>query len=154
MARMFPRTLREVVERAAKPINRKRGFAETAILRQWPSIVGESLASQTQPLRMSFTRGETTNGQLTIACTPAFAPELQQLIPIMLDKIAVHLGYRAISRIQIEQHHMAHIRSPKKEATKSPIGADEVFSDDPLENALRRLEKMRKLRDDNNNNPK
>lgn len=142
MARLFPRTLKEVVEKAARPIMRKRGFVESSILLEWPRIVGETLAHHTQPLKLQFPRNSSTDAALTIACTPAFAPELLQLTPILLDKLATHLGYRAVTRIVIEQHHtLPQTRSaPVKRTPPTP---EETFSDDPVINALRRFEKIR-----------
>lgn len=148
MARLFPRSLRDVVEKAARPIMKKRGFAESSILLDWPQIVGAALAGHTRPVKIGFPRGETANGNLTIACTPAFAPELQLLTPVLLDKLATHVGYRAIARITIEQHHMAIPPAPPKPASNT-TPTPETFSDDPLENALRRFEKIRNQRGDN-----
>lgn len=150
MARLFPRSLREVVGKAAQPIMRKRGFAESRLLLDWPVIVGETLAHHTQPLKMHFPRGESTQGTLTIACTPAFAPELQQLSPVLLDKLATHLGYRAIARIVIEQRHFEAEKTQARTKLKPAI-ADEIFSEDPVINALKRFEKIRNLGDDNTN---
>lgn len=142
MARLFPRPLREVVEKAARPIMRKRGFVESSILLDWPHIVGTTLACQTQPLKLQFPRHSSTDAVLTVACTPAFAPELLQLSPIVLDKLATHLGYRAIARIAIEQHHTLAPRPTPPQAKPQPV-TEEIFSEDPVVNALRRFEKIR-----------
>lgn len=154
MARLFPRTLREVVAKAARPIMKKRGFAESSILLDWPSIVGTELSQHAHPIKIQFPRGESTGGTLTVRCTPAFAPELQLLTPIVLDKLSMHIGYRAIDRIVIEQHHAA--MQPKAQATKHTQHSttdDATLSDDPVVNALLRLEKIRKLKDDNKTKP-
>ena len=148
MARLFPRSLREVVDKAARPIIKKRGFAEISVLRDWQVIVGDALAHQTQPLKIAFPRGETTGGTLTVACAPAFAPEIQQLAPMLMDKLATHIGYRAITRIIIEQHHTLAL-SRSTPAAKPEPQITETLSDDPLENALLRLEKIRNQKGDN-----
>ncbi len=147
MARLFPRTIGEIVGKAARPIMKKRGFAESSILMQWPHIIGETLSAYTQPLKIQFPRGETTNGTLTIACVPAFAPELQQLTPILLDKLATHLGYKAINRIVIEQHHS--LKQPSVITERISLPAENTTTGDPLIDALHRLKKIRNLRDDN-----
>lgn len=147
MARLFPRPLREVVEKAARPIMRKRGFVESSILLDWPRIVGSELARHTQPLKIQFPRNASTDAVLTVACTPAFAPELLQLSPIVLDKLATHLGYRAIARIAIEQHHTLAPR-PAQPQSKTRPEIEEIFSEDPVVNALRRFEKIRNQGDD------
>lgn len=152
MARLFPRTLREVVGKAARPIMKKRGFAESSILLDWPTIVGSELSQHAHPIKIQFPRGESTGGTLTVRCTPAFAPELQLLAPIVLDKLSTHIGYRAIDRIVIEQHHAAMQPKPSKHM-RNPIADNTLLSDDPVVNALLRLEKIRKLKDDNTTKP-
>lgn len=153
MARLFPRSLGEVVGKAAKPLFRKRGFAESSILLEWPQIVGELLANHCIPLKIVFPRNENTHGTLTVTCSPAFAPELQQLTPILLEKLATHMGYKAIDRIQIEQQHHSAKPKPNKMALKnlsSPQSSREVATDeDPVASALARLEKIRHQRKNN-----
>ncbi len=147
MARLFPRSLREVVGKAAKPLLKKRGFAESSLLMDWPQIVGATLARHTVPVSIRFPRGESTSGTLAIACNPAFALELQQLSPIILEKLATHIGYRAITRITIEQRYITSL-APLQSATSTALPPKESLSDDPLADALLRLEKIRAEKSD------
>jgi hypothetical protein len=152
MARLFPRSLREVVGKAARPLLKKRGFAESSLLMDWPHIVGSTLAQHTVPISIRFARGESTGGTLAIACNPAFALELQQLSPILLEKLATHIGYRAITRITIEQRYVTPLASTLPPNASAPT-AEEPLSDDPLTNALARLEKIRAEKSDKHSKP-
>lgn len=159
MSRLFPHSLKDVIEKASRPILKKRGFSEARIISDWNIIVGSELANYALPVRMQFLRGQTIGGTLTISTHPAYALELQQLTPQILEKIASYFGYRAIERIVIEQQYHAlpslpetqgHINNNtgKKlsDAASQNIKASNE-SDDPLDAALRRLETIYHLKE-------
>ena len=96
-------TLGQSINRVTTPALRRRGFAEAAIVTDWPTIVGRPLCDHTRPSRIVFPRGERLEGTLHLVVTGAFAPEVQHLAPQIIERINGHFGYRAIARMEL--HH-------------------------------------------------
>jgi hypothetical protein len=90
-----------MVARIARPLFRRRGFAEGAIITDWTAIVGAHLASIAIPERLVFERGRRDQGMLVVRVASAFGPEVQHLSPQIIDKVNVHFGYPAVSRLKI-----------------------------------------------------
>lgn len=112
MAALLPRAVGEVF--------RRRGFTEAGILTRWPDIVGERIAAETSPERLSFARGERRDGTLQIRATGALATELQHLAPQLIERINTHFGYAAIGRIDIIQAPMPPRPEPRHEPAPDP----------------------------------
>lgn len=159
MSRLFPHSLKDVIEKASRPILKKRGFSEARIISDWHGIVGKEVANYALPLRIQFLRGQTIGGTLTISTHPAYALEIQQLTPQILEKIASYFGYRAIERIVIEQQYHALPSLPEtqghipndtskqlSDAASHNINVSNT-SDDPLDVALKRLEILYHLKE-------
>ena len=99
--KLFPRTLAECIEPVAAPVLKERGLAQANIVRHWETIVGPELAAHATPHRLSHrTDG---GGTLIVHTTGAFALELQHMEPLILERIATYFGYRAVTRLKIEQ---------------------------------------------------
>lgn len=154
MSRLFPHTLKDSIEKAARPIFKKRGFSEARIISDWPAIVGDELARHTIPSVIHFDRGQGRDGILTISTHPAFALELQQISPQILEKIACYFGYRAIARIHILQHYHPQKETLMPSAITAPVVHTELHRQiaadakekDPLLLALARLDAIRHLK--------
>lgn len=97
------RALGATVARITAPAFRRRGFAEAGILTDWSHIVGSQLASQTEPERLSFSRGTRVDGTLHIRVSGAWATELQHLAPQVIERVNSYFGYRAVDRLAIVQ---------------------------------------------------
>lgn len=82
---------------------RRRGFAESRIVSDWPAIVGELLAADTAPEKLVFARGATGGGTLHLRVAGAAALEVQHQIPQLIERINTVFGYGAIARITIKQ---------------------------------------------------
>jgi hypothetical protein len=142
----FPKALNECVEPLIQPVLKEKGLAGSRILTDWAKIAGAQLASRSQPEKLSFARGKTTDGTLTIAVENGFATELQYQIPLILERLAVYFGYKAISRIVIS-HTLARKPAkpappPKRKATGIDAPPQAVFDtveDDELKEALKGL---------------
>ncbi|MBN8530541.1 MAG: DUF721 domain-containing protein [Alphaproteobacteria bacterium] len=129
------------------PAFKKLGFHEARLVRDWPAIVGESLASQSRPQRLTFPRDKKTDGILRVEASPGFALEMQYMESTILERIAAYFGFRAVSRLQIKQafdFHMPATAKPKPHA--APVTLPEalhdqlnVTSDDALRKALAAL---------------
>lgn len=118
----------DMVEGLAKTAFKKRGFAESRMLADWPSIVGPMLAKVSQPQSLNFPVGLRDNGTLCIRVDAGgWATEIQHLEPIILDKIATYFGYRAVARLSITQ---APLPRHKKQDTSNPRAPSRrVFAD-------------------------
>lgn len=87
-----------------KQAGAKRGFAELRLLTEWRVIVGEALARVCRPIRVSY-KGRTTGlgATLYVAAEGARAPELAMQEPQIIERVNRFYGYRAISRLMIDQ---------------------------------------------------
>ena len=80
----------------------KRGFAEPDVLMRWIEIVGESHAALCLPLKVIYPpRG--IGATLVVRTSGARAPEVEHLTPRLLERVNRFYGYRAVTRIRIEQ---------------------------------------------------
>lgn len=108
--RLFPRTLGEALRPAIQPTLKKRGV-EATMIEQWSSIVGPALAEQCTPGKCTFKKDTQNGGVLIIHTSSAYALELQYSAPLILEKLAIYYGYRAVDRIKIEQRPLANTPS-------------------------------------------
>lgn len=82
----------------------RRGLTGADLARQWPAIVGTELAAQCRPRQLRFPKpGEAVDGCLTLRVAPGWALEVQHLEPLMLERINGFFGYRAVSRLVLQQ---------------------------------------------------
>jgi hypothetical protein len=82
----------------------RRGFATGALVAEWPLIVGTMLGDASLPQRISFPRGERSNGTLYIrVASGALAMQIQHLEPLLLQRINGYFGYAAVARVSISQ---------------------------------------------------
>lgn len=98
---LFPKTLSQCIEPITRPILKKQGLAGSRIISEWPLVVGEKMAAHCIPHKLSFASGKKTDGTLSIAVENGFATELQHLQPIIIERLAVYFGYKAVARIVI-----------------------------------------------------
>ena len=91
------------VPRIAGPALGKRGFGEAQLVAQWESVMGEDLAAQLSPDRLSFARGERREGTLHLRVAPGFALEAQHREPLLIERVNAFFGYRAVARIRLIQ---------------------------------------------------
>src|SRR5579884_1380863 len=102
--RLFPRLLSECVEPLVAPAMREHGFAETRIIRCWENIVGPELGRHAAPHRLIHPSGQQGGGAvLVVHASGGFATEIQHMEPVILERLAVYFGYRAVAHLRIEQ---------------------------------------------------
>jgi hypothetical protein len=92
-----------VLPRIAGKTLGKRGFGEAQLVQHWTEIVGERLAKDASPLKLSFPRGGRRDGTLKLRVTPGIALEIQHDEPLLLERINGFFGYRVITRISLQQ---------------------------------------------------
>ena len=91
------RSLASAAEEAVRPLLRKRGFRESALIRHWHEIIGPQLARRTAPVSLS------RKGVLTVRVEPAFATEFQHRSAMVQERIAMTYGLQVVTRIVIKQ---------------------------------------------------
>jgi hypothetical protein len=90
--------------RITRPAFGRHGFAEAALVTDWPAIVGSAIAHHTVPVRIRFPVGERQNGTLIVKVSSgSFALEMQHLEPLILQKINGHFGWNAVARLRLIQ---------------------------------------------------
>lgn len=138
--RLFPRSLSECIAPVADPILKGNGKLTVRVLRDWQQIAGAELAALAQPDGIRFPRDAQADGVLTVSCAPAHALDVQYREPLLLEKLAVYFGYRAITRIRIKQVHSPAAPPPRKILQKcNPTPLCATIEDDALRGALTRL---------------
>lgn len=93
---------REVAKLAA-PVLGRRGFGEAQFILEWPAVVGQDLARDSLPVKLSFARGDRTDGTLHLRVAPGAALEFQHLEPVIVERINSFFGYRAVARLALRQ---------------------------------------------------
>lgn len=101
---------------ALDPAARARGFATTALLSEWPAIVGAELAQFTMPDRVVWPRrredGEEASPQrghrgegavLVLRVEGPRAIEVQHRSGQILERVNSYFGYRAVAEMRILQ---------------------------------------------------
>lgn len=99
----------------------KFGFAESALLSHWTSIVGANLARYCVPVRLRFPAGARRGGTLTVLVDGPAAVELQHDTPRILERVNTFLGYPAISVLKLQQG----VMPPSPEPRRAPIRLDQ-----------------------------
>ena len=143
---MLPKTLSQCIEPITRPVFKTQGLAGTRIISEWSSIVGTKFASHCIPQKLSFSAGKKTDGTLSIAVENGFAPELQHLQPVILDRLATYFGYKAVTRITIshtyipEQEKLSATKQ-KSRLPKNNLTITEQIEDEELRAALTNIAK-------------
>lgn len=99
-----PRALAATVARITKPLFGRRGFAEGAVVGDWPSVIGTVLARHTSPERIVFGPGTRSEGTLHLRVdSGGHATEIQHFEPQIIERINGYFGYRAVARLKLIQ---------------------------------------------------
>lgn len=136
------------IKKPIERVQRKRGFAQSSLLTDWPAIVGAHLSRHTAPLKLSHPSAQ-HGATLTLLCHPSVALEIQFQEAVIIERIATHFGYRAVEHIRIQQGVLAEQASPAAQTVSQPPDLAARCSDDPalqhisdeaLQQALARLQ--------------
>ena len=102
----------------------RRGLTGADIARQWPAIVGRDLAAQCRPRQLRFPKtGEAMDGRLTLRVAPGWALEVQHLEPLLLERINGYFGYRAVTRLVLQQGPLPQPDKEQRRAASRRAGA-------------------------------
>ncbi|MCW9032910.1 MAG: DciA family protein [Rhodospirillales bacterium] len=112
-----PRRISKVAETLTKPIFKKRGFGEAAILNEWETVVGPEIAHHSCPERLAKSRDQERGAVLHLRVgNGAYATQLIHQEPQLIERINGYYGYKAIERIKIIQGPL-----PKKEVKAKQV---------------------------------
>jgi len=122
-----PRPLARMVERLTKSMLGRHGFVHGAIATKWPDIVGDDMASHTQPEKIVFSRDGVSGGVLHLRCaTGALATEIQHLESQILERINTFFGYKAVVRIQLVQGPLPARKGARQATPPRPLSPEEA----------------------------
>ncbi|MEQ1705710.1 MAG: DUF721 domain-containing protein [Rickettsiales bacterium] len=143
---MFPKTLSQCIEPITRPVFKKQGLAGTKIVSEWESIVGKKLADHCIAEKLSFPANKKTDGTLSIAVENGFATELQHLQPVIIDRIAIYFGYKAVTRIAITHSYTVELKKESPVIRQNTLPAEcceivEEIEDSELRAALTNIAK-------------
>lgn len=115
--------LAESLDFITKPLFSKRGFSQNKILTEWHLIVGDDLAKFSSPKKLTYPKNKKYGSTLFIEVyNSGKAMEFSYNTPIIIEKIAMYFGYKAISQIKIVQkpiNNISHVKSDKEQMNKS-----------------------------------
>jgi len=119
-------------------LRRARGFATTALLSEWPTVVGEELARFTMPDKVVWPRRtedwESSSTQsawrsdgaiLVLKVDGPRAIEVQHRAEQILERVNTYFGYRAIAQLRF-------LQAPVARAESQPPGPPQADDDEPL----------------------
>jgi hypothetical protein len=142
--------------RALDPAARARGFATTALLSDWPAIVGVELAQFTMPDKVVWPKhrdaaeqdpppkGHRVEGaMLVLRVEGPRAIEVQHSSGQILERVNTYFGYRAVAEMRILQAPVAR-KADRPAAAPQPIDPEALppsaeIEDQRLRGALLRL---------------
>lgn len=108
-----------LLQRLLTPAARKQGFAETAVLADWPEIVGKDMANRCQPIKITRQRRKNEPGTLVVGAAPVMALELQHTAPQIIERINTYFGFKAICRLQLKSTHRRAM--PQRKPVEKPV---------------------------------
>jgi hypothetical protein len=149
----WSRPLADLVGKAIDPVLARQGFSQSDILLFWDEIVGERLASMSEPISLKWApRGPGGKDRrfepatLVVRVESGFALELQHLAPLVIERVNAHLGFACVARLSLKQgplarRHAARWSMPPPSEAALAAAADCVgnVGDDTLRQALIRL---------------
>ena len=115
------RRIGTVLPAAARKVFREYGFAEDTLIRRWREIVGQKTADVTLPLKLTYgkEKGEKV-ATLHLLVESGAALEVQHQIPLLIEKLNIFYGHRAIERVALLQGAPQKKNKPAKVKTTPP----------------------------------
>ena len=141
------KSLGAAVAKIAAPVLGRRGFGEAQVILEWPAVVGQDLARDSLPVKLSFSRGDRLDGTLHLRVAAGAALTIQHLEPLILERINGFFGYRAVARLALRQGPLPQPRERRPPPPRTLTGPEqsalsqglESIKDPELRAALERL---------------
>ena len=116
------------------PIFKTRGFAQNKILTEWSLIVGVELANYSSPKKLTFAKNNKYGAMLHVEVyNSGKAMEFSYNSSIIIEKIAMYFGYKAVSQIKIIQKPSNELA---KETQKPLIEIKHHYNEATLQNLI------------------
>ena len=119
--------LADLVEPCISPVLARYGFGEADIVTCWADIVGERIASYSEPIRLQWKRrtphADPAAGReaatLILRVEGGGALELQHMSAALIDRINAHFGWRCVGRLALRQGPLLR-RAPGRKPPPAP----------------------------------
>ncbi|PZQ52124.1 MAG: DUF721 domain-containing protein [Rhodovulum sulfidophilum] len=83
-------------------VSARRGYLEARLAALWPEIAGPEIAAVARPAKLTLARGP-AGGALSLAVNGAHGPQVQMMVPRILERVNAALGGPEIRRITLTQ---------------------------------------------------
>ena len=97
-----PTRLNSLTEKLIGPAMMARGFSHSRIVTEWPQAASTA-ADWSEPASITFPRGQSRDGTLQVNIRSGRGPEMQMMIPAIIENCNAVFGYAAVARITITQ---------------------------------------------------
>ncbi|HVV94229.1 MAG TPA: DciA family protein [Hyphomicrobiales bacterium] len=148
-----PRQIAELIAPCLGKALAAQGFAEAEIVTRWGEIAGPELAARSRPLKLQWPRRRGKDappepGTLIVLVEGAFALELEQQAPIVIERLGRLLGWGAVAKLRLKQGPVARpalSRRPSAPQMLAPAAEASLerhvagFGEERLAEALKRL---------------
>ena len=124
-----PTRLNRITEALLGPALAKRGFTHSRLVTEWPAIAGDA-AAWSEPANITFPKGKSLDGTLVVNIRSGRGPEMQMMLPGIIERCNAVFGYAAIGRITLTQVSME--GASARPSAPPPASADDgEEQDDP-----------------------
>jgi len=120
---------------------KRAGFPDASLVFRWPEIAGPETAKVAHPVRC---RKGPDGIVLTLKCEPSAAVFLQHETRPLLDRLNAFLGNGVISRIRIVPGRLASAKDVSAHPLPTLLIQAKPADAQPVNNALNRLQNLRK----------
>ncbi|WP_333022915.1 DUF721 domain-containing protein [Wolbachia endosymbiont of Pentidionis agamae] len=100
-----PKKLKYIIENyILKCAKNKVSKNEVRLILNWRNIAGTEIAEYTKPQKVLFAKNVNSGVLHLLVVGGGKALEIQHMIPILIEKITVFFGYKAVYSIRITQY--------------------------------------------------
>jgi hypothetical protein len=144
----FAKPLRDLAGKVVGEAFTRQGFASAELVTRWAEIVGNEIATHSEPIKIQWPRGADPQmrnpGILVLRVEGPAAVEIQHLGAVICDRVNRFFGWRAVERLAFRQ-------SPLRRGANRPVRRDNAaaasqlattmpeVTDEELRQALARL---------------
>jgi hypothetical protein len=122
----WSRPLADLIAPVIGPVLARQGFGQSDLILFWDDIVGQRLASMSQPIKLQWpprdrarmVEGDHASATLVIRVETGFALELQHSSGAVIERVNAHLGWRCVNRLLLKQGPVE--RRPAAKAARAP----------------------------------
>jgi hypothetical protein len=99
-----PKKLKSIIENyALKCMKNKISKNEIRLILNWQNIVGKEIAECTKPKKISYAQNINSGVLHLVVINGSKALEIQHMVSLIIEKITIFFGYKAVYGIKIKQ---------------------------------------------------